>query len=86
MIIKQVTIAQKDITSRDLALLTQRAVRYESEIFLEQGTKKVNAKSIMGVISLGLKEGSAFAVVTKGSDEEQAADDITSLISRGFTL
>lgn len=84
MIIKQITITQKEITSRDLALLTQRAVRFESEVFLEQGSKKVNAKSIMGVISLGIKDGTVLAIVAKGKDEEQAAEDIAALITRGF--
>lgn len=81
MLIKEVTVLKKDgILNKDAAHLVQRAMRYESEIFLEQKFKKINAKSIMGVISLGLKCNDTVVVSAKGSDEAQAFADISQIL------
>lgn len=86
MLMQEVTITKKEVLSRDSALLVQRAVRYESEVYFEQQNKKINGKSLMGVISLGLKQGSKLVVITKGADESEALKDIAGLISRDFEL
>jgi len=74
------------MTNKDATTLVQRCVRYDCGIFFEQGNRTVNAKSLMGVISMGLKKGAKFTVRAEGKDEEAALYDICSLIERGFAL
>ncbi len=54
-----------------------------SNIWIEQGSKRVNAKSIMGVLSLRLKQGDSFFIVANGDDEHKAIDAIARLINTG---
>ncbi len=58
--------------SRLIALLVQTANRYESSVYIDVQTKHVNAKSIMGMMSLALKNGESITIVTDGNDEEEA--------------
>lgn len=51
-----------------------RCMRYDSEVILEFGTKKINGKSLMGIISMGLKRGDKVTVITKGDDQEEALE------------
>ena len=77
MVKKQVTIKlEKGMEASPIALLVQEASHYDSKIYLETGTKKVNAKSIMGMMSLGLDAGEKVTVVTDGSDEVVAMEEI----------
>ena len=62
--------------TRPIALLVQTASQYESTVYIEYDEKHVNAKSIMGMMTLALKNGDTVDVVTEGSDEENAAGDI----------
>ncbi|HEY8423888.1 MAG TPA: HPr family phosphocarrier protein [Clostridia bacterium] len=78
---KEVTVLKKGgIQNKDAAYLVQRAMRYESEITFEQKFKKINAKSIMGVISLALKEGDKVIINANGSDAEEAIKDISAIL------
>ncbi len=61
------------LEARPIALLVQEASKYESSVYIVSGTKKVNAKSIMGMMSLGMNNGDEVEVVTEGSDEAAAA-------------
>ena len=77
MIKKPVTIKLRDgLDARPIALLVQEASQYESRVFIEIGNKKINAKSIMGMMSLKLSGGENLTVVTEGADEEAAAKGI----------
>ena len=58
--------------SRPIALLVQTANRYDSTVYIDVETKHVNAKSIMGMMSLALKNGEEVTIVTDGSDEDEA--------------
>ena len=60
---------QQDFEARPIANLVQVANRYESKIYLEHGDSRVNAKSIMGMMSLNLIGGEEITVVTEGEDE-----------------
>lgn len=60
------------LEARPVAMLVQVASQYDSSVYLETEGKKVNAKSIMGMMSLALGEGAEVKIVTDGSDEEQA--------------
>ncbi len=62
--------------ARPIALLVQEAGKFDSRIYLEIGTKKVNAKSIMGMMSLGMANGDEVEVSAEGEDEEAALDGV----------
>ena len=64
------------LEARPVALLVQVASQYESSIYVNCEDKKVNAKSIMGMMSLTLSGGEQLTVVTDGEDEKKAAEDI----------
>lgn len=69
------------LEARPVALLVQVASQYESNIYVECEEKKVNAKSIMGMMSLGLAAGEEVVVIADGSDEEVAMDNIEKYLS-----
>lgn len=62
--------------ARPVAVLVQVASQYESKIYLETENKRINAKSIMGMMTLNLTEGESLTVSVEGDDEEAAADKI----------
>ena len=63
---------QQDFEARPIANLEQVANRYESKIYLEHGDSRVNAKSIMGMMSLALLNGEEILVDAEGADEAEA--------------
>lgn len=70
---KQFTVtADTGIHARPATLLVQTASRFDSEINLEYKGKKVNLKSIMGVMSLGIGQGSTISISAEGGDSEDA--------------
>jgi phosphotransferase system HPr (HPr) family protein len=87
MLSKELTIKNEEgLQSRPAALLVQVAGKYMSNIWIEQGSKRVNAKSIMGVLSLRLRKGDSFFIVANGDDEKKAVDAISHLIETGSAL
>ena len=70
--------------ARASAKLTQVAGRYKSEIWLSRSGRRVNAKSIMGVMMLAAAKGSTIKVETDGNDEDEAMKAIESLIAERF--
>ena len=78
MVLKELT-AKKDIDSKGYALLVQHAMRYNSDVLLEVGVKRVNCKSVMGMISLGFRTGDKAVLIIKGEDEEAALADMADL-------
>ena len=69
------------LEARPVALLVQVASQYESSIYIECEDKKVNAKSIMGMMSLGLAAGEEVTVTATGDDEENAIGGIEEYLS-----
>ena len=69
------------LEARPVAVLVQVASQYESSIYLEAGEKRVNAKSIMGMMTLALNAGEKIVVEANGSDEVAAIEGIESYIS-----
>ncbi|MBP5623784.1 MAG: HPr family phosphocarrier protein [Lachnospiraceae bacterium] len=65
-----------DLDARPVAMLVQIASQFDSTVYIETGDKRVNAKSIMGMMSLGMSAGEQLTVVTDGSDENNALDAI----------
>jgi phosphocarrier protein HPr len=70
--------------ARASAKLTQAANQFESDIWIEKNDKKVNAKSIMGVMMLAASQGSDITITTQGSDEKEALNSIVDLINDYF--
>ena len=67
--------------ARPVALLVQEASKYDSVIYIRSGTRRVNAKSIMGMMSLGLDSGAEINVVADGKDEAEAISSIEKFLS-----
>ena len=83
MIKDNVTIQiSSGLETRPIAMLVQVASQYESSIYLESGTKKVNAKSIMGMMTLVLDNGENVIVTADGADEQEAIRNIRSYLTQ----
>lgn len=83
MIRKPVTIRiSNGLEVRPIAMLVQVASQFESEIYIENGNKRVNAKSIMGMMTLGLDAGEEVIVSANGNDEEVAMEKIEGYLSK----
>ncbi|MBQ6696447.1 MAG: HPr family phosphocarrier protein [Lachnospiraceae bacterium] len=67
---------QNGLEARPVAMLVQVASKYDSSIYLETAGKKVNAKSIMGMMSLGLDSGEIVTVTADGADEVAAVGEM----------
>ena len=72
---------ENGLEARPVALLVQEASKYDSTIYIHSGDKRVNAKSIMGMMSLGLDSGAEITVVADGKDEEEAVLSIEKFLS-----
>ncbi|ACV34023.1 HPr family phosphocarrier protein [Accumulibacter sp.] len=70
--------------ARASAKLTQLASRFASEVWMEKGERRINAKSIMGVMMLAAGKGSTVVVETAGEDEQAANEAILELIADKF--
>ncbi len=80
MVFKEATV-RKLYLHTDAQRLVARCMRFDSEITLEMGTKKINAKSLMGVISMQLKKGDCVTVIAKGDDQEEALGETVKVLS-----
>lgn len=82
MIRKPITIGiSNGLEARPIAMLVQVASQYSSNIYLESEAKKVNAKSIMGMMTLGLDSGEEITLSANGDDEEAAMTSIEKYLS-----
>ena len=85
MITRDFTINNKlGLHARPSAQVTQVASRHASEVWLSKNGRRVNAKSIMGVMMLAAGQGSILTVEADGPDEQQVVDAIGALITSGF--
>lgn len=82
MIKKAVTINCEGLEARPIAMLVQKASQFSSTVHIEIGNKKVNAKSIMGMMSLSVCGGDEVVIVTEGADEEVAASEIEAYLNK----
>ena len=69
------------LEARPVAVLVQKASMFDTKIYIEAEGKKVNAKSIMGMMSLGLNAGEEVTVIAEGTDENAAVDSLEDYIS-----
>lgn len=70
------------LQARSAAQFVQEANRYAADVFIEKSSKRVNAKSIMGLMSLAITKGETITLISNGEDEEAAIDNLTEFISR----
>lgn len=79
---KSISISlEDDQMARHIALLVQKASKYESDIYIQSGEKKVNAKSIMGMMTLGMDISEELEISADGADEESAIEGITGFLA-----
>lgn len=85
MLQQEVTIINKlGLHARASAKLTQLASRFKSEVMMSRNTRRVNAKSIMGVMMLAAAKGSTIVIETNGKDEAEAMQALLDLINDYF--
>jgi catabolite repression HPr-like protein len=83
MLAKQVEVKLRTgLQARPAALFVQEANRFSADIFLEKDGKKVNAKSIMGLMSLAVGSGIVINIIADGDDEEKAINALTDFIQK----
>ena len=70
------------LQARPAAQFVQEANRYSSHLFLEKDGKKVNAKSIMGLMSLAIASGEEIKIIAEGPDEQVAMDHLLSFVTK----
>jgi phosphocarrier protein HPr len=81
----EVTVVNKlGIHARPSAAITQVATRFKSEVWLTKNTRRVNAKSIMGVMMLAAAKGAKLQLEINGADEQEAATALADLFASGF--
>lgn len=82
---KLVTIRNRaGIHARPAALLVQTAGRFAARIFLEKDGERINAKSIMGIITLGATYNTPLRIIAEGADEKEAVDALARLFENKF--
>lgn len=72
------------LDSKAAALLVQKVSKYSSNIWLEKAERKANAKSLLGLLSLGVERQATITIITDGEDEEKASREISEYFSIGF--
>ncbi len=85
MISREVTITNTiGLHARPATFFIQRANSFKSSIWVEKDDRKVNAKSLLGVLSLGIAKGMTITIIADGIDEKTAVDALCDLIDSGF--
>jgi catabolite repression HPr-like protein len=83
MVEKKVTVQLKTgLQARPAALFVQEANRYTADVFVEKEGKKVNAKSIMGIMSLAVGSGAELNLSVDGPDENEALEALAAFVSK----
>ena len=85
MISRNVTIENNvGLHARPATFFIQKANSYKSSIWVEKNERRVNAKSLLGVLSLGITKGMTITLIADGADEVSAIDGLEALINGGF--
>ena len=85
MCVKDVVIQnQVGLHARPATFFIQKANEFKSSIWVEKDERKVNAKSLLGVLSLGIIGGTTIKIIADGSDETDAVDGLVALVESGF--
>ncbi|MBE6636594.1 MAG: HPr family phosphocarrier protein [Ruminococcaceae bacterium] len=85
MISRDVTIQNNvGLHARPATFFIQKANSYKASIWVEKEDRRVNAKSLLGVLSLGIVKGMTVTLIADGADESEALDGLAELIATGF--
>ncbi|MGI6778811.1 MAG: HPr family phosphocarrier protein [Acetivibrionales bacterium] len=77
MIIKEIVIKNESgLQSKSAAVFIQKVSNYKSRVWIEKDERKANAKSLLGLLSLGISNGTKVTVIVEGEDEEKAASEL----------
>ena len=86
MFVKDVSINnQVGLHARPATFFIQKANEFKASIWVEKEERRVNAKSLLGVLSLGIVGGTSIRILADGVDEEQAVSGLINLVQSGFT-
>lgn len=86
MFVKDVVVQnQVGLHARPATFFIQKANEFKSSIWVEKEERRVNAKSLLGVLSLGIVGGTSIRIIADGSDEQQAVEGLVALVESGFT-
>lgn len=86
MYVKEVTVEnQVGLHARPATFFIQKANEFNSSIWVEKDDRRVNAKSLLGVLSLGIVGDTTIKIIADGSDEEEAVNGLLALIQSGFS-
>lgn len=85
MYVKEVVVQnQVGLHARPATFFIQCANEFRASIWIEEGEKRVNAKSLLGVLSLGVVGGTKIRIIADGLDEEEAVGKLVKLVESGF--
>ncbi|MEG1621124.1 MAG: HPr family phosphocarrier protein [Oscillospiraceae bacterium] len=85
MCVKEVSVKnQVGLHARPATFFIQKANEFKSSIWVEKDERRVNAKSLLGILSLGILGGTPIRIIADGSDEEAAVEALTNLVESGF--
>ena len=85
MFVKEVVVQnQVGLHARPATFFIQKANEFKSSIWVEKEERRVNAKSLLGVLSLGIVGGTSIRIIADGADEEQAVEGLIRLVESGF--
>ena len=86
MCVKKDVLVQNQVGlhARPATFFVQKANEYKCSIWVEKDERRVNAKSLLGVLSLGIVGGTSIDIIADGSDEQEAVDSLVALVESGF--
>ena len=85
MFVKDVMVRnQVGLHARPATFFIQKANEFKSSIWIEKEERRVNAKSLLGILSLGIVGGTSIRVIADGADEETAVNELVELVESGF--
>lgn len=85
MVSSEVTVSNSvGLHARPATFFIQRANSFKSSIWVEKDDRRVNAKSLLGVLSLGIVKGTSITIVADGTDEEEAVKTLVDVIEANF--
>ena len=86
MCVKKDVLVQNQVGlhARPATFFIQKANEFKSSIWVEKDERRVNAKGLLGVLSLGIVGGTSIDIIADGSDEQEAVDSLVALVESGF--
>ena len=86
MVSREITVKNSvGFHARPATLFIQKANSYKSSVLIEKGEKRVNAKSLLGVLYLGIDKDTTITLITDGPDEVEALEGLCELVTNGLT-